>query len=81
MDKQITDAIELAEAWGKAVDNKINLKAQLVEWGNEIGNNGGRRVKLRDPVKRRKILNFYKKAERVCDRLAKQLCQTNISKP
>ena len=57
------DKLETAEAWCDAVDFKVDIHIQ--------------QMTTKDPVKRKKLKNLYKKAERICDRLAKQLCSPN----
>lgn len=52
--------IDKFEDWSEALDYKVDVHIQL--------------IKTKDPVKRMKLNNLYKKAERVCDRLAQKLC-------
>lgn len=59
----LNDRIELALAWCEALDYKIDIHIEL--------------IKTKDPVKRIKLINRYKKSERVCNRLVKLLCQPN----
>ncbi len=51
---------EELEDWSDALDYRVDIHLQL--------------MKTKDPVKRKTLEALYKKAERVCDRLAKILC-------
>lgn len=56
----IEEKLELFEAWSEALDYKVDVHLQLIY--------------TKDPVRRQKLKILYAKAERVCDRLAKELC-------
>lgn len=58
MDKSLK--IEQFLDWSEALDYKIDIHVELIG--------------TRDIVKRHQLINLYKKAERVCDRLAQKLC-------
>lgn len=57
------DQLETLDAWSDALDFKIDIHLQL--------------IKTKDPVKRERLTNTWAKAERICNRLAKNICQTN----
>lgn len=56
---KLLEKVELFEAWSDALDYKVDTHIVLIQ--------------TKDPVKRRKLEALYKKAERVCDRLAQGL--------
>ncbi len=55
------DRLEFADAWCDAMDYKADILIQYLQ--------------TKDPVKKRKLDNTFKKADRICNRLAKSLCQ------
>lgn len=55
--------IENVEAWADSIDFKVDIHFQL--------------MKTKDPVKRKRLENTWNKADRVSNRLAKNLCQIN----
>jgi hypothetical protein len=60
MDNGFTNKLEALEDWSEELDYKIDLHLEY--------------LRTKEPVKRAKPKALYRKAERVCDILAKTLC-------
>lgn len=59
--------VDQVDDWSDALDYKIDTHIQLID--------------IKDPVKRKKLGYIYIKAERVCNRLIKKLCEKVWQKP